>query len=64
MSLNLSQMELTESKDLLSHSTTEQSMKENGMTKVERTDEVFRSGLMAPFMKDTGRVIRQMDVDD
>ena len=34
------------------------------MTKVERMVEVFRSGLMAPFMKDTGRVIRLMDVDD
>ena len=41
-----------------------QSMKENGMTKVERMVEVFRSGLMAPFMKDTGRAIRLMDVDD
>ena len=34
------------------------------MTKVERMGEVFRSGLMAPFMKDTGRVIRQMDAVD
>ena len=39
-------------------------MKENGMTKVERMVEVSRSGLMAPFMKDTGRAIRQMDVVD